>query len=128
MELAAIRNNRQREELIDHLKSYRLPFKIAIQEIHPSRSVDANSYYWGVVIKMIADTTGHTPEEIHEYYKTLFLTDYAPNKINEWSLRVRSTTELDRAEFMNYALKVRAHAMVNTGIDIPLPNEVIVND
>ena len=128
MELAAIRNNRQREALLEQLKGYRLPFKIVVQEIYPARSVDANAYYWGVITKMIAIETGHTAEELHEYYKRMFLVDYAPNKKNEWSLRVKSTTELDQREFMSYALKVRAQAMLDLGIDIPLPNEVIVNE
>ena len=128
MELAAIRNNKQREALLDHLKGYRLPFKIAIQEVHPNRSLDANAYYWGVVIKMIADAMGEVPARVHNEFKKMFLLEYAPDKNNKWSTRVRSTTELGDQEYMLYVLKVRTTAMIHLGIDIPLPNEVILND
>jgi len=31
------------------------------------RSIEQNGYYWGIVINMIAEEMGHTPDEVHRY-------------------------------------------------------------
>lgn len=128
MELFVIRNNKQREKLIEIIENYRLPFKGVLQDIFPNRSISANSYYWGVLLKILSEETGHTPEELHKHYKRILLLQYRPDKTGKWNLRVLSTTELNQEEFMEYCLKVRAQAMVDLRINLPLPNEVIINE
>lgn len=133
MDIAVIRNNNQRDELIATLKERRLPFKVAIQDIYPVRSLEFNNYYWGVVLKTISDYSGHAPEEIHEAYKRLFNLKQefefnAQTKMWEIVTAVGSTAELDQKEFAAYVSKVRADAEVDMGISIPLPNEVFINE
>ena len=67
-----IRSKRQFQSLVEQLNKRRLPFKVAIQDIYPKRSLDLNDYLWGFIYSPIAHHTGHTPEEVHEYYKRLF--------------------------------------------------------
>jgi len=68
MKLFAIRNNKQRDELVDIIKNYRLPFKGVLQDIYPDRSVDFNAYYWGVLLKILSDELDHTPKELSEFF------------------------------------------------------------
>ena len=88
----------------------------------PQRSGQQNRYYWGVVIDLISarDASGYTPDEAHDALRHHFLTDHT----NPEFPRVRSTTELDTAEFEYYLECCRRLAAEIWGIYIPLPNEV----
>ena len=122
-----IRNLRQRDEYISFVKSNRLPFKWAIQDLYPDRSLELNAYLWGVVYKMIADFTGHTTLEVHEGYLELFNLDYILEKDNTWTVRPRRTSESNTVELQDYILKIRIDALW-MGVIIPLPNEVFINE
>ncbi len=133
MEVAVIRNKKQMQELICRLNERRLPYRIAIQDIFPTRSLDVNSYYWGVVLKHISDATGHTQEECHKGFKRKHLIRYdmrynPDTKRYEWKTEEGSTTELNNREVWDYVLKVRVEAEIDMGITIPLPNEVFISE
>jgi hypothetical protein len=83
------------------------------------RSTPQNAYYWGVIIKMIADHTGEEPDRIHGALVCMFL------KVYDWmgKERIRSTTELSTIEFEQYAEKCRQWAAIALDMYIPLPNE-----
>src|ERR1039458_4003122 len=40
--------------------------QVTVEKIKHSRTNSQNAYYWGVVVKLIAQHTGHDPEQIHE--------------------------------------------------------------
>lgn len=131
MDFAVIRSNRQREKLIEAIKERRLPFRVALQDLYPVRSIDFNAYYWGVVMKMISDETGHTQEEVHEACKVRynFRHDFKYfKKSGKWKLvsKVDSSTAMFSREFMEYVMRVRADAEIELHLTIPLPNEVFV--
>lgn len=133
MDLMVIRSNRQLESLIAFLKERNLPFACAIDEIYPVRSARFNAYYWGVVIKMIADHTGHSTEEVHEAYKKKYNLDLCfqfnqEKRIYEIAAGVMSTARENKRKFAEYVMKVRADAEITLGITIPLHNEVYVNE
>lgn len=87
------------------------------------RTTNQNSYYWGVVLSMLAEHTGHTAEEMHEIFKGMFL----PRKFVRVARRDveirRSTTELSTEEFEDYQERIRAFAAQELGFRIPLPHE-----
>ena len=131
MDFGVIRNKRQALELSEKIKQMRIPFKFALQDIYPLRSLDANAFYWGVVLKMISDETGQTVEECHEGYKRKYnhRWDFIFNPITgtyEFTSGVDSTTELDDKEFWDYVSWVRCDAELDLHITIPLPNECFV--
>ena len=39
---------------------------IIVDKIRKERSIKENNYYWGVVIPLLGDEFGYTPEEMHE--------------------------------------------------------------
>ena len=93
--------------------------QVLIEPKKKRRSTNQNDYYWGVVIAILSDFTGYSPEEMHEALKNKFLGFYD----KKTGLRVvSSSAELTTADFENYLSQIRAWAGEN-GIFIPLPNE-----
>src|SRR5450759_3162198 len=46
--------------------------QVTVEKIKHSRTLQQNKYYWSVVVKLIAQHTGHDPEQIHELLKQMF--------------------------------------------------------
>lgn len=131
MDFGVVRNKKQALDLCEKIKQMRLPFKFALQDIYPLRGLDANAFYWGIVLKMISDETGQSIEQCHEAYKRKynFRWDFIFNPMTgtyEFTAGVDSTTVLDNKEFWDYIMKVRADAEVDIHICIPLPSESFV--
>jgi len=93
---------------------------VEIQDAREKRSLDQNAWYWGVVLKTIAESVGHTENELHEIFKRMFL----PPKTLEYRGREikipGTTTELSKGDFSEYIEKVRAEVS-SLGIIIPDP-------
>ncbi len=83
------------------------------------RSTQANRYYWGVVVAMIAEYLGYTPEEAHEAiaWHLLQRHDERGAKLP----RRRSTASLTTEEFQEYLEQVRTFAATELGLAIPDP-------
>ena len=104
---------------------------IVIKKYRRTRSTGAsgekgnqNGYYWGVVLPIISQETGHTVDELHDIYKAL----YAPKKRfampnGQEVVIARSGGETDTQEFYEYVERIRADAG-EMGIVIPDPNKV----
>jgi hypothetical protein len=81
------------------------------------------------VVKLIAQHTGHDPEQIHEFLKVKF----SPRWFLTWpvgpsqfeSQRIpTSTTRLDTLELVEYTEQCRQWANGFLGLQIPEPGEV----
>jgi len=93
----------------------------------PPRSNPQNRYYFGVILPLISDHTGHTKDEIHECLKYLFLLDHVV--IKEQPIPVpRSTSSLDTSSMEQYLTEIREWASLELGIYLPLPNEAEVQE
>ena len=96
---------------------------VTIERPKRQRSLRQNSYYWGVVLKVIASETGHSVEELHEIYKRMFLPrQIIVYKDKEYPIP-GSTRESDSLEFSEYIERVRAEA-ATLGIRIPSPDQI----
>jgi hypothetical protein len=91
------------------------------------RSLEANGYYWGVVLpyfaKGLTDAWGETwtADEAHEECRKMYLTKIKVNqKTGEVTKVVRSTTDLDVPEFGEYLDKIIKHAAEYLNTDIPI--------
>lgn len=78
------------------------------------RSLKANALYW-VYLTSIASETGHTPDELHEFFKAKFLPPRFETIYNEEVELSPSTALLDTAEFSQYMERICAM----TGVPIP---------
>jgi hypothetical protein len=77
------------------------------------RSEQANRYYFGVVVPMVAEKMGHPPEEenlVHEMLKI--------------QAHVVSTAQMSKKEFWDYVQGIVRFAAEVLQLAIPDPNEV----
>ena len=106
------------------LSEIKKPIRILVVKKKKRRSLNQNSYYWGVVLKVIGDELGYFPEEMHQCLATMFLKRII--KIGEECIETyRSTAKLKTGEFEDYLQKIRIFASSELGIFVPLPNEII---
>lgn len=83
------------------------------------RSSQQNRYYHGVVVpayKTAFVSLGHkvTTKEVHNWIKQRFV--------------IESTTKLSTTEWEEFIIKLQAYASNILNIQIPDPNEVIINE
>jgi hypothetical protein len=88
------------------------------------RSLPQNSYYWSVVLGIISAETGHSVDELHEYFKAKFLGYSTAKILGEFVGVPQSTTRLSTQEFSDYIERIRAWAAGDPLlISIPEPGE-----
>jgi len=87
------------------------------------RSLNQNSYYRGVVIKMLAEFLGYDEDDMHHMMRAKFLS-FTDDKGIEAS---RSTTTLSTVEMEEYLERIRQWAESFLHFRIALPNEVDVS-
>ncbi len=94
-------------------------FEVTIRRERKKRSLNQNSYYWGIVVAMIAEAAGYEPEEAHEALKWELLRVHDDTRLPT----VRSTADLTTVEFEDYMARCRRLGAEVYGIYIPDPNE-----
>src|ERR1035437_8183126 len=109
-----IKNGDDKEKLFSAINIRDYPFKVAIQDGHDKRTLNSNAYLW-LIYTIIADYTGHTPIEIHESYKRMFLIEYCVDRKGLWCFRVKSTKELTTVQIATYIEQVRSDALIDMG-------------
>lgn len=84
-----------------------------------------NKYYWGVVLQVLSEWSGHEPEELHDYFKTQFLEECDRDLPGGTRISVHpSTRALEVEEFSAYVERVKRWA-AGERVYIPDPNEVL---
>jgi hypothetical protein len=89
---------------------------VTVRRLEKTKTGPQNRYYWGVIIKMISDYTGHSPEEVHEGLKHKFLL------IDGFVSR--STMDLTTSEVEDYHQQIRTMMILDYNFYIPLPNDI----
>lgn len=101
-------------------------YLLSIKRRYKTRSLDQNAYYWGVVVALIADYIGETPDETHEILKSMFLREKhrktVEGKIIEY-VTIQSTASLKTIAYEDYLRRIREWASAFLSLYIPLPNE-----
>jgi len=92
------------------------------------RSVEQNNYYWGIVLKILAEHFGYIgvdeKEELHDSLRTMFLV-----RTTKLGLKVvETTTKLSTELFERYLQAIRDWALHEHQCFIPKPNEVEESD
>ena len=115
--------NRARKLLAAALKH--LPDGAYDWEIRPfaqTRSLKANAWLWGVCYKLIAEETGHSPEEIHELMRLRHNSKRIAHPETGEEIQVPvSTTKLTIEEFSVYIDRVMLDGAEWCGIMWPEP-------
>ena len=106
--------------------------QVTVEKLKHNRTNGQNRYYWGVVVKLIAQHTGHDTEQVHELLKQLFSPKWCPfvstasrSELLFGDLAIpTSTARLDTIAFAEYTEKCRMWANEFLGLNVPLPDEV----
>lgn len=96
---------------------------ITIKPEDSDRTEKQNRYYWGVIVRLLSDYTGHTPDEMHEILKYKF----NPRVIDVDGLDVTvggSTREMSTKEFIYYNERIQTWASTTLSVTIPNAGEV----
>lgn len=118
---------KDKEKFNEHLRTLPEEVELVVKAIKESRSQSQNKYYWGVVVKIVADETGHSSEDIHDYLRTRLLQKWITIETKEGTREVcivRSTTSLDTKEFCDYVSFCRQWASMELGVFIPDPGQI----
>jgi hypothetical protein len=100
---------------------------IAVEQEKDRRSVAANRYYWGIVVKLIAQETGQDPQDIHDDLRDRFLrktvtyVDRRTGLIQERTFS-RGSSGLTVSEFYEFVEHARLFAAEFFGMRIPDPD------
>lgn len=100
---------------------------IRIEKVHAIRSVEANRYYFGVVLKRLSDYTGYTVDELHEWAKARFIPKHVAmldknGDVKDDMVIGGTTTRLNRVQFYEYVEAIRQFAAESLELDIPDPD------
>ncbi len=102
--------------------SLKKPWEITVAPHKKRRSTDQNSLLWKWYTH-IADYTGHTTEEIHEWCKAQFLPPRIVNVAGN-DVEYRSTTKLTTVGMSEFMERVYAWATSELGLFLPVPEEM----
>lgn len=100
---------------------------VCLKKVEYIRTLPENRYYWGVIVRMVADEMAILPDEAHDFLKSLFLKEGVEVNGKRWEV-VKSTASLTIGEFEDYCEKARQWAANELNCPIPLPNEIIERD
>lgn len=88
---------------------------VSVTSKKPKRSEAQNRYLWGVYYPEIAQETGHSIEEIHEWAKGKFLTDKIVEVMGDKVRIKKSTTDLSVVAFGEFIMRIESE----TGVQAP---------
>ncbi len=120
-----------RESMLRWISTLRGEIDFTIKKHRKNRTVDQNSYYWGVVLPILAEYFGHdNPDNMHTDLKRKF--NPVESKINPGEIIGGSTTKLSTVEFMaaddSYVERICRWAAMEYEIYIPPPKKVEKED
>lgn len=125
---AKIENKKLIFTRIDWVKNYLSQMKdgqlliINIDKRRKIRSNAQNAMYWGHILPTIADETGHNAEELHFFFKRMFMPRKYIKVGKKRVLADPTTTSLTTKEFMEYVEKILVFSSQELGIEWHLPD------
>lgn len=105
-----------------YLASLNGEVELVLQKYRKNRTIPQNNFY-RAYLHVIAKDTGHSEEELHEFFKTMCLETRIVMMFGKAVEVKGSTTDLSKAGMWKYMQKIEAL----TGIPIPDPNKVTIS-
>jgi hypothetical protein len=95
---------------------------VTIENMRSHRSLQQNRYLWGVVYPIIAEATGYTVNEVHEWARAQYLAPKVLQVAGKVREVTRSTTELSIGEMVEYVDNL-IQLGAELGCHVPSPEE-----
>ena len=123
--LINIHNYKTRQEAIDYISSLDLKkvHQVKITCKRGKRSIDQNALYW-MWLTCIEQETGNSKDDLHDYFRTIYLGVELRNVLGNDYSRLKSTTILDTYQFKQYLDKIQIFANSELGITLPNPEDL----
>lgn len=119
-------DEQDKRKLFALLKQLRGRYTISVDKPKQSRTLAQNKYYWGVIVPMLSSEFGYFKDEMHELLRRKFLSYTKENPYTgEAEMFARSTTKLSTADMEIYLESIRAWALSEFAVYLPLPNEFL---
>lgn len=121
-----VRNEHLRDVAIDQIRHLSLdpPWVMRLEEYSPRRSLDQNAFLHAVPLRILADETGHSIEDIKEYLlgEAFGWQDSAVfgTKVQR---PVKRSSQLTTKEFSWFLDWIESWAVQTLGIQVPRPGE-----
>lgn len=98
---------------------------VSLERYRKNRTPPQNRYYFGVVLKVISLHTGHSPEELHDFFKHEFNSKFERlGKVEVWI--PQSTADLNTQEFSDYIENIKRFAAEKLdGLYVPDADEMM---
>ena len=96
--------------------------EVIVRPARSKRSLDANKFYWGIVVELAARHFGYTKAEMHEIFKSMFNSEVIHFQKKEVKI-VKSTASLSVKRFSEYVDRC-IRFCAEEGIIIPASGEV----
>ncbi len=115
---------RKPEYVAEQLAQYQVgkDIVILVETMAPIRSKQQNAYLWGVVYPIIAEATGYSENEVHEWAKSAYLKPRIINIKGKSYYVTSSTASLNVSDMVEYIDKLCALAL-ELGSRVPTPME-----
>ena len=98
------------------------PLAVTVKKYKRQRSGQQNKYYWSA-LEIISKETGDDVDSLHTYFRRKFLAPVEKTVMGQKVLCLRSTTDLNTAEFVEYMDRIIAE-VAPFGIAIPIPGDM----
>lgn len=123
-----IEDRRRFDEAVGRLDD-RYDYEIAVRRLYANRSQQQNKFYWAVVVELLSEHTGYTPDEVHEFLKMQFIPKRLAVADDNGEVKGEfviggSTRKMSTAEFGKYIDSIREWAAMELGVVIPDPDGV----
>jgi len=99
------------------------PVEVEVRPHLETRRARANRYYWGVVLKMMAEEMEQSTEDIHEIEKMRHNSKVVEDPLGNPRQIAQSTTKLDINAFSLYLERVMLDGNEYLGIVFPPPRK-----
>lgn len=123
-----IRNRRLFDQQIAQFREG-VEVEIEVTIRRSTRSHQQNRFYWGVVVHLMSEHTGYTPDEVHEFLKMKFIPKRLALADGNGEIRDEfviggSTRKMNTVQFGEYLEDCRRFAAETLDCVIPDPEEV----
>lgn len=99
------------------------PFEVSITRKRERRTLDQNRLYW-LWLGAISAECGHTPDELHAYFKAKYLARKSVAVFGEQAVLDVTTRDLTKEQMTAYLERVQAFAASELAIPLPNPEDV----
>lgn len=115
------------EQLVEKTKGKEWKYLFFAFPKGEKRSILQNKYYWGVIIKVLSEHTGYEKDDLHGYLTKRFLgVTYIDLEAGQVTEVTKSTSRLNKQDFMNYCERIRIWAHESLGLKIPDPEGLTI--